>query len=80
MSQDLVARHGGEVPPRMEDLVRLRGVGRKTANVVLGVAFGIPAFIVDTHVARVARRLRLTCSRDPARTAGCPTATRSSSA
>ncbi|MEA2671998.1 MAG: endonuclease [Chloroflexota bacterium] len=67
MSQDLVARHGGEVPPRMEDLVRLRGVGRKTANVVLGVAFGIPAFIVDTHVARVARRLGLTCSRDSAR-------------
>jgi endonuclease-3 len=67
MSQDVVARHGGEVPPRMEDLVRLRGVGRKTAKVVLGVAFGMPAFIVDTHVARVARRLGLTRSRDPAR-------------
>ena len=67
MSQDLIARHGGEVPPRMEDLVRLRGVGRKTANVVLGVAFGIPAFIVDTHVARVTSRLGLTRSHDPAR-------------
>jgi endonuclease-3 len=91
MSQDVVARHGGEVPPRMEDLVRLRGVGRKTANVVLGVAFGMPAFIVDTHVARVARR---SCASSPrrslatwcssagtrSRTAECPAATRSSSA
>ena len=55
MSQDLVLRHGGEVPSRMEDLVQLRGVGRKTANVVLGVAFGVPGLAVDTHVARLTR-------------------------
>jgi len=67
MSQDLVARFGGEVPPRMEDLVQLRGVGRKTANVVLGVAFGIPGFPVDTHVTRLSGRLRLTRSTDPVR-------------
>ncbi len=65
MSQDLVRIHRGEVPPRMEDLVQLRGVGRKTANVVLGVAFGVPGFAVDTHVTRLTRKLRLTGSTDP---------------
>jgi len=65
MAQDLVRLHGGEVPPRMEDLVQLRGVGRKTANVVLGVAFGVPGFAVDTHVTRLTRRLRLTTATDP---------------
>ena len=65
MAKDVVERYGGEVPPRMEDLVTLRGVGRKTANVVLGVAFGIPGFPVDTHVTRLTRRLRLTTSADP---------------
>ena len=65
MSQDLVARYGGRVPDRMEDLVTLRGVGRKTANVVLGVAFGRPGLAVDTHVTRLAGRLRLTASTDP---------------
>jgi endonuclease-3 len=65
MSQDLVLRHGGEVPPRMEDLVELRGVGRKTANVVLGVAFGVPGFAVDTHVTRLTGLLRLTSATDP---------------
>ena len=58
-------RFANEVPTRMEDLVTLPGVGRKTANVVLGVAFGIPGFAVDTHVNRLANRLRLTDSRDP---------------
>ena len=67
MSQDLVARFGGDVPPRMEHLVQLRGVGRKTANVVLGVAFGVPGFPVDTHVTRLCGRLRLTRSTDPVR-------------
>jgi endonuclease III len=67
MAQDVVARYGGEVPPRMEDLVTLRGVGRKTANVVLGVAFGIPGFPVDTHVTRLTHRLGLTRSDDPVR-------------
>ena len=64
-SRALVERFGGEVPPRMEDLVTLPGVGRKTANVVLGVALGIPGFAVDTHVTRLSNRLRLTDSRDP---------------
>jgi endonuclease-3 len=61
----LVEHHGGQVPPRMEDLVTLPGVGRKTANVVLGVAFGIPGFAVDTHVKRLVRRLGLTRQTDP---------------
>jgi endonuclease III len=61
----LAERFGGEVPPRMADLTTLPGVGRKTANVVLGVAFGVPGFAVDTHVTRLCNRLRLTDSRDP---------------
>jgi endonuclease-3 len=65
MSQDLVERYDGEVPTRMEDLVTLRGVGRKTANVVLGAAFDLPGFAVDTHVKRLTRRLGLTRSADP---------------
>jgi endonuclease-3 len=65
MAQDIVGRYGGEVPRRMEDLVTLRGVGRKTANVVLGVAFGIPGLPVDTHVMRLSKRLGLTRSDDP---------------
>ena len=64
-SAALLERFHGEVPPRMEDLVTLPGVGRKTANVVLGVAFGIPGFAVDTHVTRLTRRLGLTKSSDP---------------
>jgi endonuclease III len=65
MSQDVVARFGGQVPRRMEDLVSLRGVGRKTANVVLGVAFGVPGLPVDTHVTRLSGLLRLTSAKDP---------------
>lgn len=61
----LVERFDGQVPPRMEDLVTLPGVGRKTANVILGVAFDTPGLAVDTHVNRLANRLRLTDSRDP---------------
>lgn len=61
----LVERHGGEVPGRLEDLVTLPGVGRKTANVVLGNAFGVPGITVDTHVGRLARRLGWTRSTDP---------------
>ncbi len=56
----LVENHGGRVPDSLEDLVRLPGVGRKTANVVLGAAFGIPGIVVDTHVKRIAGRLGLT--------------------
>ena len=65
LGQALVERFGGEVPPRMKDLVTLPGVGRKTANVVLGNAFGVPGVVVDTHVARVCARLGLTAASDP---------------
>lgn len=64
-AQALVDRFGGEVPPRMEDLVTLPGIGRKTANVILGVAFDIPGFAVDTHVTRLTNRLRLVNTREP---------------
>jgi endonuclease-3 len=64
-SSDLVERFGGAVPARLDDLVSLRGVARKTANVVLGNAFGIPGIAIDTHMIRVNRRLRLTKSDDP---------------
>ena len=68
MAQQLVAEHGGEVPPQMEALVPLPGVGRKTANVVLGNAFDInEGIVVDTHVQRLARRLGLTREPDPLR-------------
>ncbi len=62
----LVERHGGEVPRSLEALTQLPGVGRKTANVVLGNAFGLnEGLVVDTHVARLAQRLDLTRQRDP---------------
>ena len=61
----LCNRFGGEVPARLDDLVSLPGVGRKTANVVLGEAFGIPSIAVDTHVLRVASRLGWTTQTDP---------------
>lgn len=61
----LVDEYDGEVPPRLEDLVTLPGVGRKTANVVLGNAFGIPGITVDTHFGRLARRFGWTMSEDP---------------
>jgi len=61
----LVARFGGKVPDRLEDLVTLAGIGRKTANVILGTAFGVPGIVVDTHVLRVSERLGLTKNTDP---------------
>ena len=61
----LVERFGGVVPGRLEDLVTLPGVGRKTANVVLGNAFGVPGITVDTHFGRLARRFGWTTSEDP---------------
>jgi len=61
----LVERHAGVVPPRREDLVALPGVGRKTANVVLGNAFGVPGMVVDTHVKRISRRLGWSDRSDP---------------
>jgi endonuclease III len=65
MAKGLVAEHGGQVPPRMEALVRLPGVGRKTANVVLGHALGVPGLPVDRHVLRVTNRIGLAASDDP---------------
>ncbi len=66
MAQVLVEDHGGEVPRTMEDLVQLPGVGRKTANVVLGNAFGIDeGVVVDTHVRRLSNRLGLSGHHDP---------------
>lgn len=65
LSADLVEHYGGEVPGRLDQLVQLRGVGRKTANVVLGNAFGVPGITVDTHMGRLARRLGLTVNDDP---------------
>jgi endonuclease-3 len=65
LGQALVERFDGEVPGRLKDLVTLPGVGRKTANVVLGNAFGVPGITVDTHFGRVARRLGLTTEEDP---------------
>ncbi len=64
-SELLVERHGGEVPADQEALVSLRGVGRKTANVVLGNCFGIPGIVVDTHVGRLCRRMGFTRETDP---------------
>jgi endonuclease-3 len=61
----LVKDHGGQVPGTLEELVKLPGVGRKTANVVLGDGFGVPGITVDTHVGRLSRRLGLTLHTDP---------------
>jgi len=61
----LVENFGGQVPDTLDRLVKLPGVGRKTANVVLGAAFGIPGIVVDTHVGRISRRLGLTENKDP---------------
>jgi len=66
MAADLVAKHGGKVPSTMEELTALRGVGRKTANVVLGNAFGLnEGIVVDTHVTRLSLRLGLTRHHQP---------------
>ena len=64
-SLDLVGRFHGKVPANLEDLVSLPGIGRKTANLVLGEAFGIPGIVVDTHVLRLAGRIGLSAQRDP---------------
>jgi endonuclease-3 len=63
--QDLMKRFGGEVPKTLEELITLPGVGRKTANVILGNVFGIPGIVVDTHVQRVSQRIGLTKNNDP---------------
>ena len=64
-SQTLVSQFGGIVPRTMDELTSLPGIGRKTANVVLGACFRVPAIVVDTHVKRVAQRLHLTRNTDP---------------
>ncbi len=65
LGQALVERYDGEVPPRLRDLVTLPGIGRKTANVILGNAFAIPGITVDTHFGRLARRFGWTTQDDP---------------
>ena len=65
LGQALCERFGGEVPGKLKDLVTLPGVGRKTANVVLGNAFGVPGITVDTHFGRLARRFGWTADTDP---------------
>lgn len=65
LSQKIVVEFAGEVPGRLEDLITLPGVGRKTANVVLGHAFGVPGITVDTHFGRLSRRFGWTESDDP---------------
>ena len=61
----LVEEFGGRIPESVEDMVKLPGVGRKTANMVLGGAFGLPAIIVDRHVLRVSQRIGFTDKKDP---------------
>ena len=61
----LIERHGGEVPNSMDDLTDLPGIGRKSANVILGNIYSVPGIVVDTHVGRVSRRLGLTEEKDP---------------
>jgi len=61
----LVAEYGGEVPRTLDELLKLPGVGRKTANLVLGDAFGVPGIVVDTHAGRLARRMGLSVHMDP---------------
>jgi endonuclease-3 len=65
LGQALVERYGGELPGRMADLVTLPGIGRKTANVILGNAFGVPGITVDTHFARLVHRWAWTAENDP---------------
>jgi len=62
---DLVSKHDGKVPGSLEELTALAGVGRKTANVVLGAVFDVPGVVVDTHVKRVSGRLGLTVEKNP---------------
>lgn len=64
-SKTLIEKYDGQVPRNLEELIELRGVGRKTANVILGNAYDTPAFVVDTHVGRITRRLGFTRAADP---------------
>ncbi len=64
-ARQIVSDYGGKVPDDIDELVKLDGVGRKTANLIIGVCYGQPAVIVDTHVTRISRRLGLTSHKDP---------------
>ena len=64
-SRKIVELFGGEIPSNLDDLVKIPGIGRKTANVILGVGFNVPGFAVDTHVTRLTRLLGLVTTRDP---------------
>jgi len=64
-SRKMVELFGGQVPSNMDDLLKIPGIGRKTANVILGVGFNEPGFAVDTHVIRLTNRLKLVSTRDP---------------
>lgn len=64
-ARKIIAEHGGEIPQTLEELVELPGVGRKTANVILGTCFDTPGVVVDTHCGRIARRLGFTKNTDP---------------
>ena len=64
-SKMLIDKYNGSVPETLDELVKLPGVGRKTANVILGAAFNTPGIVVDTHVGRIAQRLELTKNKDP---------------
>jgi endonuclease-3 len=63
--QEILERHNGKLPETMDELTKLTGVGRKTANVILGNTFGVPGIVVDTHVKRLSQRLGLTKNNDP---------------
>jgi endonuclease-3 len=68
ISRALIERHGGKVPDTMEDLLALKGVGRKTANLVLTIGFGKPGICVDTHVHRISNRLGIVTTKTPEQT------------
>lgn len=65
LCQKLVAEYGCQIPKTLEELIKLPGIGRKTANVILGVAYGVPGIVVDTHVTRLTNRMGLTQQKDP---------------
>lgn len=65
LCQKLIAEHNGQIPKTLEELVKLPGIGRKTANVILGVAYGVPGIVVDTHVTRLTKRIGFTKQKDP---------------
>ncbi len=67
MAKAVVERHGGKLPENREELTALPGIGRKSANVILSVGFGIPALAVDTHILRISKRIGYTESEDPLR-------------